>query len=62
MGKVYHVSQHENGWQVKAEGNEKATKTFKTQKEAIDFANAAAKSDPTTRVMVHKKTGGFRKQ
>jgi len=61
MGKIYHVSQHESGWQVKARGSEKALKTFKTQKEAIDYANKIGGKDSDNSVLVHGKTGKFRK-
>jgi len=32
------VTIHPNGWAIKGEGNKRATKVTKTQKEAIDIA------------------------
>lgn len=34
----YHIKKHEKGWQIVAEGAERAYRVFNTQKEAIDFA------------------------
>ena len=36
--KVYHIKKHDKGWQILADGAEKAYRVFDTQKEAIDFA------------------------
>ncbi len=36
--KVYHIKKHDKGWQIIADGAEKAYRVFGTQKEAIDFA------------------------
>ena len=69
--KVYHVSQTEDKkmWRVTLAGGSKldsgkakVIKTFKTQKEAIDYAESLGKGDQT--VLVHKKGengGGIRK-
>ena len=35
---VYHIKKHAKGWQVIAEGADRAYRVFETQKEAIDFA------------------------
>ena len=45
MGKNQHVTPHPaGGWQVKGEGNSKATVRTSTQKEAIDRARAISKN------------------
>ena len=55
--KAQHVVRSPNGgWSVKKEGSDKATKTFKTQAEAIDRAKEIAKSQQTEMV-VHSKDG-----
>ncbi len=64
----YHVSQnkeekseHFKWWRVRKEGSDKTIKYFKTQKEAIAFAEALAKAGNTS-VVVHKVDGAIRKQ
>ncbi|MDL2292847.1 DUF2188 domain-containing protein [Acholeplasma sp. OttesenSCG-928-E16] len=47
-------------WRIRKEGSEKTIKYFKTQKEAMEFANAL--NNETKAVAVHKKTGAIRKQ
>ena len=45
MGKNQHVTPHPaGGWQVKGEGNSKATVRTSTQKEAIDRARAISRN------------------
>ena len=58
--KAYHVSQHKDGYKVKAAGSDKALKVFKTQKEAIDHAKKVAKNQDGHAV-VHSKQGKIRK-
>jgi len=38
------VTIHPNGWAIKGEGNKRATKVTKTQKEAIDIAKKIAEN------------------
>nr|DAK61395.1 MAG TPA: protein of unknown function (DUF5633) [Caudoviricetes sp.] len=59
MGKDQHVTPKDGKWQVKGEGNDKATKTFGTQKEAIDYAKAIAKNQKSE-VVIHGKDGKIR--
>jgi len=61
MGKAYHVSQRENGWQVKAQGAEKVLKTFKTQKEAIDYSDKIGSKGFCNRTIIHRTDGKIRK-
>jgi hypothetical protein len=60
MGKMYHVSQKDGKWQVKGTGNEKATRVFDTQKEAIDYSKTLS-DDSSNGTIVHSKKGKFRK-
>ena len=59
--KVWHITKrNEDGmWQVKAEGNERATKLFKTKAEAEDYVKTLVSNNPDSRVVKHKKTGEF---
>ncbi|VEU75751.1 Uncharacterised protein [Mycoplasmopsis maculosa] len=56
---VWHVTPKDDLWQVKGAGNAKATKLFKTQKEAIDFANELSKKHEGS-VLIHRTTGQVR--
>ncbi|MCQ3035351.1 MAG: DUF2188 domain-containing protein [Bacilli bacterium] len=58
--RVYHISQHENGYKVKLAGGEKAIKTFKTQKEAIAYAKELVKTQGGT-YLIHSLDGSIRK-
>lgn len=59
MGKNIHVTPHQDGWQVKGEGNSKATKVTPTQKEAINIAIPIAKNKQSE-VVIHGKDGRIR--
>ena len=59
MGKNQHVVPHKDGWAVKGEGNEKATKVTKTQKEAIKTAETIARNQKSD-TKVHGKDGKIR--
>lgn len=65
---IYHVSQEKEAksdfhkqWRVRKEGSEKTIKFFKTQKEAIEFANDLAEKYGGF-VVVHRLDGKIRKQ
>lgn len=60
--RVYHISyRKEDGkWQVKAAGDAKALKLFKTQAEAIGYAKKVA-GNQEGRIVIHKEDGSFRK-
>lgn len=61
-GKVQHVTPHpDGGWQVKGEGNTKATKRFKTKEEALDHAKQISKNQDS-RMVAHKKDGKIQKK
>lgn len=48
------------GWGVKLVNGEKMIKTFKTQKEALDYANELSEKNGRG-VVLHSKTGKARK-
>mgnify|MGYP006283606683 FL=1 len=59
MGKDQHVTPKNGKWQVKGAGNSKATKKFKTQKQAIKKARKIAKKQ-NSEVVIHGKDGKIR--
>ena len=60
MGKNQHVTPHPaGGWQVKGEGNSKATVRTSTQKEAIDRARAISKNQGSE-LVIHRLNGMIR--
>ena len=60
MGKNQHVTPHPaGGWQVKGEGNSKATVRTSTQKEAIDRARAIS-NNQGSELVIHRLNGMIR--
>lgn len=59
MGKNQHVVKKDDKWSVKGEGNNKSTKNFETQKQAIDHAKLIAKNQKSE-VVIHGKDGKIR--
>lgn len=60
MGKNQHVTKHPaGGWQVKGEGNSKATVRTKTQKEAAERAREIAINQRSERI-IHGENGKIR--
>jgi hypothetical protein len=59
--KNQHVVPHVQGWAVKGEGNEKATKVVSTQKEAIQIAKEIAKNQKTE-ILIHGEDGKIRER
>ena len=60
MGKNQHVTPHPaGGWQVKGEGNSKATVRTSTQKEAIDRARAISRNQGSE-LVIHRLDGMIR--
>lgn len=58
--KIQRVTRRSDGkWQHKADGNKRATKVTKTQKEAIESAKKVAKKQKTE-VVVHGRDGKIR--
>lgn len=60
MGKNQHVTPHpQGGWQVKGEGNSKATVRTSTQKQAVDIARKIAQNQGSE-LVVHRTNGQIR--
>ncbi len=59
MIKNQHVVRNNKKWNVKGAGNSKATKSFETQKEAIEFAKQIAKNQKSE-VVIHGRDGKIR--
>ena len=60
MGKNQHVTPHpDGGWQVKGEGNGRATARTTTQKEAIDIARPITQKQGTE-LVIHRPNGRIR--
>lgn len=57
-----HISPHEKGWQLKKERAERALKTFKTKKEAVDFGINKARALPLSQLIIHKKDGKIQEE
>lgn len=61
MGKdTLHVVPHDETWAVKREGNERASSTHDTQKEAIDAARGFAKDGDD--IVIHRPDGTIREK
>ncbi|GAB6746094.1 DUF2188 domain-containing protein [Streptococcus uberis] len=62
MAKNQHVVPNSNGgWDVKGEGNSKATKHTSTQAEAIKVATEIAKNN-SSEILIHGKNGKIRER
>lgn len=60
MGKNQHVTPHpDGGWQVKGEGNSRATTRTTTQKEAIEIARGIAQNQDSE-LVIHRQNGQIR--
>jgi hypothetical protein len=61
MSKGFHVTPHQKGWQVKGEGNKRATVVTRTQSEAIQICKKAAKAQKGE-MFIHNKQGQIRER
>lgn len=59
MGTNQHVTNKSNEWRVIRENNKKATKTFPTQKEAIEYGRKIA-INQKSELVIHGKDGKIR--
>ncbi|PIR38564.1 MAG: hypothetical protein COV35_06485 [Alphaproteobacteria bacterium CG11_big_fil_rev_8_21_14_0_20_39_49] len=59
--KNQHVVPHKDGWAVKGAGNQRATSTHRTQKEAESAAREIAKNQETE-LFVHGRNGQIRER
>ncbi|WP_294472008.1 DUF2188 domain-containing protein [uncultured Ruminococcus sp.] len=62
MGKNQHVTRRPDGnWQVKGEGNKRATAVTSTQKESISIATGIARNQQSE-LVIHGKDGKIREK
>lgn len=62
MGKNQHVTPHPNGgWQVKGEGNYRATVRTSTQSQATNIAKGIAKNQQSE-LIIHSRDGQIRQK
>lgn len=59
MGRNQHVVPHGDRWAVLGEGNERVTKLFDTQREAIELARRIARNQ-RAEVVIHGEDGRIR--
>lgn len=57
--KNQHVVPHKSGWAIRGEGNKKATRVTRTQKEAIKQAEDIARNNKSD-IKIHGKDGKIR--
>lgn len=60
-GKNQHVVPHPDGWAVKSEGAERATKVVSTQQEAIEIARQIAVNQQSE-MLIHGTNGQIREK
>lgn len=61
MGRNQHVTPNGDSWQVKGAGNERATKLFDTQYEAIQYAKEIA-INQKSELVIHNRKGQIREK
>lgn len=61
MGKNQHVVKTSNGWGVRGENNSRITRSFDTQKDAIDKAREIA-INQKSELFIHGENGKFRER
>lgn len=54
---VYWVSPHDDGWQVKREGAERASEVFATKRPAIDRGAELAQADMPSQLKIQREDG-----
>jgi len=57
-----HVTGHPSGWQVKREGNTRASSVHETKSAAVDSATAQARRSTPSQVIIHGKNGRFQSE
>jgi cytochrome oxidase Cu insertion factor (SCO1/SenC/PrrC family) len=60
-GKNQHVVPHGDGWAVRGAGNEKVTRQFDTQRQAVDFARQTAMNQQSE-MFIHNQQGQIRER
>lgn len=61
MGKNQHVMPHKNGWQVKGEGNQKASHVERNQQQAIKIGRDISRNNKSE-LVIHGKDGKIRQK
>ena len=62
MGRNQHVTPHlDGGWQIKGEGNGRATKRTETQSEAINIAREISRNQESE-LVIHGRDGKIRRK
>ena len=56
---IYDVTTHEDGWQVKRRGSDRAAVVKPTKAEAVSAGQALAKNNQPSQLVVHKEDGTF---
>jgi len=56
MGKNQHVLPHEGGWQVKGEGNSRATVVTDTKQQSVDIAREISRNQQSE-LIIHNRNG-----
>ena len=54
--KNQHIVPADKGWNVKGEGNDRATKNFETKQQAVDFGREIARNQKSE-LVIHGKNG-----
>lgn len=54
---IYHVTPHEEGWKVQAEGAERASRVTETKAEAVEIGRELAQNHQPSQLVVHRLDG-----
>lgn len=60
--KVYHVTKDTDGWQVKAEGADRATARTSSKEQAVAKATELAKAAELGQLIIHREDGSIEKE
>lgn len=60
--KKYHITKTPDGWQGKAEGGERASKTAPTKKEILNQMRDMAKRKGDVSLIIHKEDGTIQEE
>jgi hypothetical protein len=61
MGRNVHVVPHPEGWAVRIEGNDRASRVTDTQREAIDYGRDRARQEQAE-LNIHGRNGQIREK
>ena len=62
MLKKYHITKTQDGWQGKAEGGRRASKTAATKKDIVDQMSETAKRQGGVSLIIHKVDGTIQEE